>query len=233
MKIIFRPKEYNKPDRAMAVLSFKVKQGIKQKQEIDLSSYYASLMGISEGFQRQNNLKRFNDSAQQLAETLVGLGKGNLAGIIYSILIKLNSQNSTIMEQLATNALAIAKRFHDPVHTMARAENLVRIYEKREFGSHKHLDLLYTEKRALVDICKDYKKSKRRFQSISSRMKPIENYERMLAGVKIKIAEIIMHKEPKAAIEELQGAKSLIEKQGSGPHLVKINNLISKLELRC
>ena len=233
MKIVFRPKEYNKPDRAMAVLAYKVKNGVKRKEKIDLSSYYASLMGISEGYQKQAKLNEFIKSSKGLAETLVAMGNGNLAGIIYSILIKLNVKNPDALEQLATNALAIAKRFNDPVHIMARAENLVRIYEKREFGSHKHIDTLYTEKRALVDICKDYDKSKKRFRSISSRMKPIENYERMLAGVKIKIAEIIMHKEPKVAIEELKGAKSLIEKQGDGAHIVKINNLITKLEARC
>lgn len=230
MKIYFRPKEFNKPDRALSVLAYKVKKGIKNKEKIDLPSYYSSFTNISEVYEKQNNITELNKKSKQFAETLVNLGSPNLAGIIYSVLIKINKSNPEIVEQLATNALAIAKRFNDNVHIMARCENLARIYEKREFGSHKHIKTLYTEKKSLAEICKDYDKTKKRFRTISTKMKPIENYEKMLSTVKLRIAEIIMHENPKEALYELEGAKSLLEKHGEGPNLIKIKNLINKLK---
>ena len=58
---------------------------------------------------------------------------------MYSLLLRINPKNSPIIEQIARNALLIAKRLHDPVHIMARANDLKEIYKITENGSKKHL----------------------------------------------------------------------------------------------
>ena len=231
MKLFYKPGHINSnPKNAYKLMQNIVTNGIKQKQSIDDISFYAELHAIGDSFTRQNQLTEMNKSSKRFAELLVSLGNGKLAGIIYSFLIKLNYNNPELVEQLATNGLAIAKRFNDPVHKMARAENLVKIYEKTQFGQTKHIQMLYTEKRALVQICKDYDKANNKFQTITRKMKPFENYEKMLSAIKIKIAELIMNDKPKDAIRELKEAKEIISKYGTGANLKKINNLLNKLE---
>ena len=44
-------------------------------------------------------------------------------------MIRLNPKHTTVVEQVATNALAIAKRLNDPVHIMARANDLKKSTE--------------------------------------------------------------------------------------------------------
>lgn len=100
-----------------------------KKQNVDSTRFSTDLYTIGKSFAKNNNLKNLNNSGSRLAEKLVNLGKGELAGIVYSFLIKLNPENTTIIEKFATNAIAIAKRFHDPIHIMARAYNLEEIYK--------------------------------------------------------------------------------------------------------
>ena len=230
MKLVFNTvKISSNPKKAFQIMETDVTRGLKRKEQIDETSFYAEISAIGEAYTKNRDRIGMFKNSKRFAETLVNLGNGNLAGIIYSVLIKLNKNNPIMVEELATNGLAIAKRFKDDVHIMARADDLVKVYTKTEFGSDRHIKMLYTVKRALSKICNNYDNAREKYNVISRKMKPVETYEKMLAGVKIEIAEVIMRKQPKEAVNELLGSKELLEKYGEGPNLTKINNLLKKL----
>ena len=123
------------PEEIFKTFRHNVAQDIKRNNEINYKAFSCRLNDISDTFEMQNKRKDLNRVAMRFAEMLVGLGNNNLAGIVYSFLIKLNQENAKLVEELATKALAIAKRQHDPIHTMARANDLKRIYKITEPGS--------------------------------------------------------------------------------------------------
>lgn len=219
------------PKKTFEIFSSTVGKPLK-KADIDENSRTFSYLihEIGDVYVKQNQVDTFNRKSQRLAEQLVGLGNGSFAGIIYSFLIKLNKNNPKIVEELATNGLAIAKRFKDPVHIMARAENLRQIYQIKAPDSDKYLQILYTEKRALSDICKDYDSAKKRFKTLKTEMKPIENYEQMLTSVKIELGKALINKDPNNARYELESAREIISKYGKGKYTENIKILLTQLD---
>lgn len=230
MKLEFNPQKIQNPYQAFKTLESKVTKCTKNSEKIDYSSFYAALAEIGDTFERQNQIHVMNKNAKRLAETLVNLKNSNLAGIIYSFLIKINENNTKLVEEFALNGLAIAKRFNDPVHIMARCENLRRIYTVKQPDSEKLLKILYMEKRALTDICKKYESSKNRFQSISRKVKPIDNYAQMLGKIKIQIAKMIKDKDSTSAIQELQDARNLLKSCTEKNYDNIITNLLNNIK---
>ncbi len=85
MKIISR--NIN-PVNAFSKLEKQVTSSAKQRKNIDPSQFSATLHDISDTYIATNNLNNFNRNSARLAEKLVNLGEGSLAGAIYSLLIK-------------------------------------------------------------------------------------------------------------------------------------------------
>lgn len=230
-KLVFQEKNMTgSPEKEFDLFEKEVTDIVSKTEKITSDSFSTKLNIISSKFTKENKTDTLNKKCKQLAEKLVGLGDGQLAAIIYSLLIKINSDNVKIVEQLATNGLAIAKRFHDPVHIMARCENLRRIYSITEPQSDRLVKVLYDEKRALTNICKNYSGAQNRFMSISKKMKPLENYEKMLAAIKLQLAKIIKNKEPNNAIFELESAYELLCKYGKSKDTEQIEALLKELK---
>lgn len=229
IKLEFSPKEMKDPNRAFNTFQNKVISISKRNEKIDTKSFYAQLAGIGDRFEQCSQREIMNKNSKRLAETLVHIGNGSLAGIIYSFLIKLNLNKTATVEQLAYNGLAIAKRFNDPVHIMARCEDLNKIYSITDPHSTKRLHLLYDEKRALNKICKDYDSAKGRFMTISREMKPIEAYQRMLCHVKIRIARAEKGTNPNQAIYELESARKIANELQSKKLIKIIDSVIKEI----
>lgn len=230
MKIAAKPQQiYNAPKKAFCELERSVTRTIQRRETVNTTQFSCKLHDIGESFVRQNQLDVLNSQGKRLAEKFVGLGNNTLAGIIYSLLIKINPKGSPIIEQLATNALVIARRFHDPIHVMARCNNLKEFYKITQPGSKKHLKILQEEKRALNEICKNYEKVQKRYCTLTREMKPVEAYERQLAAIKFEIAEMIQQSNKNEAINELNSALQILEKHNIGSLTQKINALLSKL----
>lgn len=230
MKLHYKPNKLENPNKAFDIFSGKVTKSAWKKKQIDPHTFSDELYNIGDLFEKQNKKSEINRPAKKLAETLVALGNNNLAGIIYSFLIKCNQNDTKFVEEIATNALAIAKRLKDPVHIMARSHDLKEIYRITDYGSPKHLKILYDERRALNEICTNYKNTKQQYNTLSRGMKPIETYQTMLAIVRVEIAEIIKTKEPKSAIQELKAAREVLLKSRNEKYLKKIERYLSELE---
>lgn len=228
-KLKFGNENMTNPNKAFDIFDRQVTTIISKKDKVDASSFYAELKELFNRFIDQNQLDKINKNSQRFAEKLVSLGDGRLAGIIYSLLIKVNASNPELVEHFATNGLAIAKRFHDPVHIMARCEDLRKIYNVSSPQSDKMLKVLYEEKRALNTITKNYKSAQDRFQTISKELKPVDNYKIMQGGIQIQIAKILKNKDKNAAIEELRSAYNLLSSVGKGKYTEDIEKLLDEL----
>lgn len=229
------PKIYNVgktiiPKAEILKLENKTVNSIISKRPVNFVAFSCQLHDIGRAFQARNEVPCLNKHAKRFAQRLVNLGDSNLAGIVYSLLIKLNAGNPEIVEQIATAALAIAKRFHDPVHIMARANDLKEIYKITKPASREHLNALLTERRALSQICTDYDKVQKRFMSLSRKMKPIKGYELKLAAVRYEIAEIMYKSDKNAAREHLLAAREIVQKYQQGNLFRKIENLLREID---
>ena len=130
MKIKFNPKTV-KQNPILSYDSYvqKVIKALKRDAVVDKSSFFAELKTLGDSFEHLDAKEQMNKKSKWFAETLVALKSNDLAGIIYSYLVKLNYSNVKIREDFATRALAIAKRTNDPVHIMARANDLKEVYK--------------------------------------------------------------------------------------------------------
>ena len=164
-----------------------------------------------------------NKKAKKLAETLVAKNDNNMAGIIYSFLIKFNQGNTKLVEEFATSALAIAKRLNDPMHVMARCNDLKEIYKIFPPKDDKLLKVLYEEKRALNKIITDYDNVKTKYNTINRQMKPVSNYRILLADIKFEIGKQLTNKDEKLAIQEIAEARAIYEEY-------KLTNRLASLE---
>lgn len=229
-KVKFNPVQIAQAKKSFDALSYNTIRSTKLSKPINPLVFSNQLREIGDVFVKEDQKDRMNILTKKLAETLVSLKNLPIAGRIYSYLIKFNKGDRKLIEEYATNALIIAKRLHDPVHTMARANDLKEVYKFTQPHSDKHLSVLYDEKRALNTIVRNYESSKRRFVSINTEMKPVENYEEQLAGIKIEIAETLIKRGDNSAAKlELEGALEIYEKYGKGPNAEKAENLLKKI----
>ena len=230
MKVKFDPVRLNtNPKASFDIFSQKIIRAVKKKEDIDLPAFSNELHILGDVFEKQSSKAAMNKASKNFAQQLVGLKQNNLAGIVYSFLIKFNEGNAELIKELATNALAIAKRFNDPVHIMARSRDLAQIYKETAPGSPEHLKILYKEKRALCDILKNYEGLGNRHKTQATGLKPKENYERMLCFVLVDIAKIVRNTDPKQAIEELKLAQDIISQHEKGNISYQIERLLNKL----
>ena len=230
MAIKFNPQKLNNNAKAsFDIFAQKVTRSIKKKEDINLSAFSNELHTLGDVFEKQNNKDGMNKASKNFAQQLVGLKENNLAGIVYSFLIKFNQGNNKLVKELATNALAIAKRFHDPVHIMARSRNLADLFHKTEPGSQNHLKMLYEEKRAIRDVIKNYDSIDKRYKTVKTQLKPIQNYEQMLCIVLVSIAKILKKTNPTQAIEELTLAENIMSKYEKGNLTYQIKRLLNEL----
>ncbi|MBQ8669375.1 hypothetical protein IJ472_06320 [bacterium] len=210
-----------------------IEKNTRKKHKIDDNEYIYGLKNFGDRFEAEGQLPQFNKIAKRLAETLVNLHNDKLAGVIYNILIKLNRETDLkLVEDVATKALAIARREYNPVFIAARTNDLKEIYKFTEYGSDRHLKLLREEKRALKEICENYDGITKKMQSISGKhMRPIEKYQEMLAAIRLEIAEVLIKRgeDTKNATEELLLSQTYYSKFPEGHNAKKIAAILKKL----
>ena len=217
------------PHKSFQILNDKILKGVKRNQEIPAGSFAYELKDLGDVFENCGQKSEMNKISKKLAETLVSLKNNELAGVVYSFLVKFNAENPKVAEEFAINGLAVAKRLKDDVHIVARCIDLKDIYKTHEPNSEKYLKTMYEEKRALNNIVKDYDSAQKRYNTISRKMAPKSKYEFLLGSVKVDIAKFLLEKEPKTALIELREAKEIFEKLNDERALDKINHLFEKI----
>lgn len=194
------------PNKSFEVFSQQVLKGAKKGQKTNLKDFTHNLTSFTDSFEANKDV--MNKKSKKFAEALVGLNKDNMASIVYSFLIKLNRGNLKMVEEFATNALKIAKRLKDPVHIMARANDLREVYKITPPKDDRFMTVLFEEKRALKDIVKNYDS----LQAKNKNLKPKDNYRTLLADVQYDIG--IRHKDKNVSNQELTEARAMYKELG-------------------
>ena len=205
----------------------KITRLVTQNRGINMDLFCKSYGKLANTFNEEKRIPEFTKLSKKLMEFLISKDINHIAGIICSVLMKLNKDNanSKLIEDLATRGLAIAKRTKDVVHIAARANDLNYILRHKNPGSEKHLKCLQIQNEALKDICKNYDGDLvNRHQTINRELAPLENYEIRLIHVKLDIAQYTLLKNPKYAIYEFEEAKALFEKNKTkyAPRILEI-----------
>lgn len=227
-KVNFNPNKISSnPEKSFDIFTQKIMKFNQQGKKVDLSGFSNELYQLGDSFEAKNQKELMNKKARKLAETLVAKNDNNMAGIIYSFLIKFNQDNPRLVEEFATSALAIAKRLNDPIHVMARCYDLKEIYKIFPPKDDKLVKVLFEEKRALNKIVSDYNSVKSRYKTVQREMKPIENYKILLADTKFEIAKELINSDTKLAQQELAEAKVLYEELGLIDRISKIEEILS------
>ena len=193
-------------NKSFEVFSQQVLKSSQRGQKINLKEFTHNLTSYADSFTTNKDV--MNKKSKKFAEALVGLNKDNMASVVYSFLIKLNHGNLSAIEEFATNALKIAKRLKDPVHIMARANDLREVYKITPPKDDRFITILYEEKRALKDIVKNYDNIKVNNKNLKSK----DNYRALLAEVQYDIG--IRHQDKNISKQELAEAKALWEELG-------------------
>lgn len=209
-------------------LSKNVRSTVKHGYEVDKNAFAQSIRVVGDSFEYQGQKHIMNYKGAQLAEKLVYNQQLDLASIIYGVLIKNNEHNPVLLEEFAKRGLALARKTNDPIHIMARLDDLNHLYRKTEYGSKKHFKILSEEKNVLLEIVKHYDKAVQRYNTISRPPLTKNHYEFMLCGIRMEIAKIIMEKNPFIAITELEAAQNLMRKYGNGTLTKRIEMLLDQ-----
>ena len=216
------------PQKSFQIMSDKILKGVKRNQSIPSGSFAYELKDLGDVFAECGQKSEMNKASKKLAETLVASKNSDLAGVIYSFLVKFNEDNPKVAEEFAVNGLAVAKRLKDDVHIVARCHDLRDIYKASDPKSDKLLKTMYEEKRALSNIVNDYSATEKRYNTISRKMAPKSKYEFLLGSTKIEIAKILLEKEPKTAAIELKEARVIFEKLEDVKAIAKIDQLLAR-----
>lgn len=226
-KVNFNPNKISaNPEKSFEIFTQKVLKIKEQGRKLDLSGFSNELYTLGDSFEAKNQKELMNKKAKKLAETLVAKNDSNMAGIIYSFLIKFNKGNFKLVEEYATSALAIAKRLNDPIHVMARCYDLKEIYKIFPPKDDKLIKVLFEEKKALNKIVSDYDSVKSRYKTVQREMKPVENYKILLANTKLEIAKELINSDPKSAQQELTEAKVIYEEIGLTNKIADLETLL-------
>ena len=229
MALLFNPIHFAEDtQKVFNTLSKNVRTAIAKGEYIDARMFSESIRTIGDSFEHQGQKYIMNYKGAKLAKELTDKKQFNLASIIYSFLIKNNEQNPVLCEDFAKKGLKLARRVQDPIHIMARLDNLNNLYRKTEYGSKKHIKTLVEEKEILRKIVKKYKNCINQYNTISRQALPKEHYEFMLCGIKMEIAKIMLEKNPLMAILELESAERMLHKYGKGTLTDRIQMLLAK-----
>lgn len=137
----------------------------------------------------------------KIAERMSDANQDNLAGIIYSYLVKINIDNFPVQEAVALKALKIAQKQKDSVHIASRANELADIY--KFISKENYLKYLKVKRNALKDVCTNYETAGNRFRTISREYNSKDVYVLTLIRTEIDIAKTLMHDKPEVAKREL------------------------------
>ena len=178
-------------------------------------------------YQCINQLDVAGERLSQLAKKFFEMGRMDFAGIICSLVSKLQQLPFEAREQYIIQAINIAEQQNDKIHVVARLEDLCKAYVERGDIS-KLLKVLIKKENALKEVIADFDTAKKNFRTLVYKNENIENYEDILATTQVDIAKIIMRKKPKKAVQKLQKAIEYFEKIGDTERSDFANDMLKR-----
>ena len=166
----------------------------------------------------------FCSEADRFAGQLAEHENNDFAGIIMSALCKLTQLFPEKQEPFAIKGYKIAKANGDPIHMMARLNDLRKIYYRRSEKLYKALE------KCLKELTKNYANAIKSYKSVTRQAAKQRDYEQMLAHVQTEIGKITKRKHPHDARAKLLSAREIFKQHGNTKNVKYINMLLSEIE---
>ena len=168
--------------------------------------------------------------ADELAAKLVEQKNNDFAGIIMSALCKLTEFMPNQLEKFALKGYAIAKVNGDPVHMMARLNDLRKVYYRRPEKLYQYIQVLYKQEKCLKELTNHYETLSETHKTVTRRLAPKKDYEQMLAHVQTEIGKLTKKKHPYDAKRKLLSAREVFEARGNRQNVEYIDMLLREID---
>ncbi len=172
----------------------------------------------------------FCSEADGLAAKLVEQKNNDFAGIIMSALCKLTEFMPNQLEKFAMNGYEIAKANGDPIHMMARLNDLRKVYYRRPEKLYQYIQVLYKQEKCLKELTNHYETLSETHKTVTRRLAPKKDYKQMLAHVQTEIGKLTKKKHPQDAQKKLLSAREIFESRGNKQNVQYIDMLLREIE---
>ena len=172
----------------------------------------------------------FCSEADRFAGQLAEHENNDFAGIIMSALCKLTQLFPEKQEPFAIKGYKIAKANGDPIHMMARLNDLRKIYYRRSEKLYQYIQVLYKQEKCLKELTKNYANAIKSYKSVTRQAAKQRDYEQMLAHVQTEIGKITKRKHSHDARAKLLSAREIFKQHGNTKNVKYINMLLSEIE---
>ncbi len=172
----------------------------------------------------------FCSEAEILAGRMLEAQNNDFAGIILSNLCKITQYIPELLEGFAKKGFIVAKANRDPVHMMARLNDLRKIYYRRPDKLYQYIQVLYKQEKCLKELTRNYDRAVSSYQTVSRQAAPKRDYELMLAHVQTEIGKITKRKHPHDAETKLLSARETFEKRGYRQNVEYIDMLLDEIK---
>ena len=203
------------------------RQSLNNKRP-DLHYVSSQLQRYENQYKKINALESFLEKASKLAVGLETRGMTDLAGIIYSGLVKIPTLPLEIREDIILKGLENAKNNEDNVHVLARIVDLKYLYKVGK-SKKKYIKTLFAEEKILKSIVNEYEKNKLAYRNLARDMSPIEKYNFLLATSKVDLGKALLRTNPEMAYAKLEEAQRIFLKQKKIKEAEFVSNLIQQI----
>lgn len=173
---------------------------------------------------------KFSKESNVLLDRLLKEQELDFAGIVISILCKLNQSNPRYLEYFAQKGYNLSKIKGDYVHMMARLNDLRKIYIDCEDRFFDYIQVLYKQEKCLQQLTQNYPETSTNFRTVTRQIAEKEAYERMLAYIQTEIGKLTRKKHPHHALKKLISAQKIFKKNRNTQSVDYINGLIRDIK---
>ncbi len=203
---------------------------LDKQQQISPRTFAEEFGKIQKIYLKDKQRDLFCAEADAFAGRLVQTENHDFAGIIMSALCKLTEWMPEKLESFALKGYEIARANGDPVHMMARLNNLRKIYQGDYNRLYDYVQVLYKQEKCLKELTNHYDTLVNSFRSVTRTLAPKTDYENMLAYVQTEIGKLTRKKHPNDAQAKLLNAREIFEKRGNTQSVGYIDMLLSKIQ---
>ena len=179
-------------------------------------------------YKKINALESFIENTSKLLVGLENRGLTDIAGIIYSGLVKIPTLTYETKEDIILKGLKNAKNNGDNVHALARIVDLKYLYKNCK-AKKKFIKTLFEEEKILKSIVDEYEKNKSAYRTVARSMSSIEKYNFKLATSKVDLGKALLRTNPEMAYAKLEEAQRIFLKQKKNKEADFVSDLIQQI----
>jgi hypothetical protein len=208
------------------------KKVLKNNNQITPTDFFNDYINIQRSCLPSLKRDMFCHEADKFVTELEEKNHHDFAGIVISSLCKLTDLIPDLHEYFAIKGYKLAKANGDVLHSMARLNELRKIYYKRPERLKDYLNVMYAQENCLKKLAYDYNSAISTYHSITRPPAKQEEYKTMLAYVQTELAKITKRKHPHQAIKKLNNAREIFLGKGNQKSVEYIDMLLNEIQIQ-